>query len=72
MKEQKIFRLTGFGNLSAIATVLEDGNCWVRYYNGLDSIEEMQSVNSEARFIIKVESNIREWCEENGYNLWSY
>jgi hypothetical protein len=72
MKDQKIFRLSGFGNLSAIATVLEDGKCWVRYYNGIEVIEALSSECIESKFILSVEKVIIWWCKENDYHLWSY
>jgi len=72
MKDQKIFRLSGFGNLSAIATVLEEGKCWVRYYNGVNPIESINTYSYEYDFVMSVEKDIYDWCEENDYHLWSY
>lgn len=72
MKDQKIFRINGYGNISAIATTNFEGKVWVRYYDGLEVIETMYSGGVQSKFILDVESEIRTWSEENGYTLWSY
>ena len=74
MKDQKIFRHKFPNGLSAIATTDNDGKVWVRYYNGLEMIESVHKDKSkyEYLFVVNIEKDIREWCDENEYTLWNY
>ena len=72
MKAQKIFRIGGFGNLSAIATVTNDNKCWVRYYDGTEVIESIYTSGIQSKFVLAVEVDIINWCKSNDYHLWSY
>lgn len=74
MKDQKIFRHKFANGLSAIATTDLEEKVWVRYYNGLEEIEtiSLKDSNYQYHFVINIENEIRDWCEDNGYTLWSY
>jgi len=72
MKDQKIFRHKFTNGLSAIATTDNDNKVWVRYYNGVEVIEQAKESDYQYHFIINMEREIRDWCEENEYTLWSY
>ena len=73
MKDQKIFRVSAFGHLAAIASVTDDNKVWVRYYHGMNLITDIQNGGFNYRFIEEVNVQILEWAEkENNYTLWSF
>lgn len=72
MKDQKIFRVSAFGHLAAIASVTEDKKVWVRYYHGMKPITDIPNGGFNYRFIKEVTEQVDEWATENNYTLWSY
>lgn len=72
MKEQKIFRLSTFGNLVAIASVTDDNKIWVRYYDGRKPITDIPNGGFYHRFIKSVVEQVEQWADENKFNLWSF
>lgn len=72
MKDQKIFRVSAFGHLAAIASVTDDNKVWVRYYHGMNLITDIPNGGFNYRFIKEVTEQVDEWATENNYTLWSY
>jgi len=72
MKDQKIFRVSTFGNLAAIASVTEDKKVWVRYYHGMKPITDIPNGGFNYRFIKEVTEQVENWATENNYTMWSF
>jgi len=72
MKDQKIFRVSTFGNLAAIASVTDDNKVWVRYYHGTNLITYIPNGGFNYRFIKEVAEQVEDWATENNYTLWSF
>lgn len=71
MIEQKIFSLAEMPMYQAVATVMEDGKVWVKYFFNKHEVTEGVD-NEDHLFAESVIVKIKDYVDLNGYTLWSY
>jgi hypothetical protein len=71
MIEQRIFSLNRMPMYQAVATVMDDGKVWVKYFFNYHEITEGID-NEDHLFAESVIHKITDWVNLNDYTLWSY